>query len=113
RTEDEIAGSELFFAVHRPEHGAATDDEEHLLGAVMHVHSHAERARGQVPEGRAHPSIVRAPEDAMHQPGLGTALLRVPRSVGEQVLTVHGSYLRCASGGGKAVCPPSAGQTLA
>src|SRR5262249_22145635 len=87
--EDEVARNELLFALHRPEHGTAAEHEEHLLAAVVHVHPHARGARTQVPERGAHPCVVRAPEHAVHEPGLGTAFVRVPGGVGEKVLTVH------------------------
>src|SRR5579884_3694549 len=92
RREDEVAGGELLFALGCPEDGASTEDEEHLLGPVVHVPAHAGRARLQLPQRGAHPGGLRAPEDALAQAVL--LVLDVPGTVGEQVLTGHSSCLR-------------------
>src|SRR4029077_13462530 len=54
RTGHEVAGSELLLSFHVPPDGAAAEDEEHLLCAVVHVHTHARGARPQLPQGGSH-----------------------------------------------------------
>ena len=62
-TEQEVAGSELLLAVQVAEDRAAAEDEEHLLGAVVHVDSVCVVAGRQLVQGGAHPRVVGPPED--------------------------------------------------
>src|SRR5256714_4082234 len=94
--EEEVARSQLLFAVLVPEEGTTTQDEEHLFGSEVHVHSHLRRVGGQFVQRCSHPGVVRPPEDSMPCPGF--FVLSVP-CVGEQVLTIHAWYLRIVAVG--------------
>src|SRR3954453_4048871 len=103
RTEQEVAGSELLLAVEVADDGPTAEDEEHLFGAVVHVELVSVVSGAELVQAGAHPRVVGPPEDAAAR----VCVLDVPGVVGEQVLAIHQVYLRCASGYGRAVGPPS------
>ena len=85
RTEQEVAGGELLLAFQVAADDAAAEDEEHLLGAVVHVDPVPVVAGIELVERGAHPRLVGPPEDAAARVGV----LDVPGGVGEQVLAFH------------------------
>src|SRR5215204_4904263 len=96
--EDEIARSQLGFAVLVPEVGTTAQDEEHLFGSEVHMDPPFGRVGGQFVQGGAHPGVVRTPEDSMPSPAF--FVLSVP-CVGEEVLTIHPWYLRVVAVGAR------------
>src|SRR5262245_14407511 len=86
RAEDHVAGGERLCAVLVPEQRTAAENEEHLFGSVMHVHSALRRAGGELVQRCPHPSVVRPPKDPT--PGPSPLALSVPQ-VGEEVLSCH------------------------
>jgi hypothetical protein len=105
-TEDEVARSQLLFAVLVPEDGTTAQNEEHLFGSEMHMHPHLRRVGGQFVQRCSHPGVVRPPEDSM--PGPGFFVLAVP-CVGEEVLTIHSWYLRVVAVDAQPPKPPQYG----
>src|SRR5215204_4897724 len=94
--EDEIARSQLLFAVLVPEEGTTAEDEEHLLGAEVHMYRRLRRAACQFVQRSSHPGVLRPPEDSISSPVF--FVLSVP-CVGEEVLTIHSWYLRVVAVG--------------
>src|SRR5215210_8558424 len=60
------------------------------------MHPHPGRVGGEFVERRSHPGVVRPPEDSMSNPGFCVLSVRL---VGEEVLTIHSSYLRVVAVG--------------
>ena len=85
-TEDEVARSQLFFAVVVSEDGTTAQDEEHLFSSEVHVQAVLLRAGGELVQRRPHSSVVRSPKDTVARSSL--FVVSVPY-VGEQVLTIH------------------------
>src|SRR5215211_3519228 len=73
------------------EEGTTAQDEEHLFGSEVHMHTCLRRVGGQFVERRSHPGVARTPEGSM--PGSEFFVLSVP-CAGEEVLTIHAWYLR-------------------
>ena len=91
RAEDEVARSQLLFAVLVPEDGTTAEDEEHLFGPEVHMQPRVRRVGGQLVQRCSHLGVVRPPKDSM--PGASFFVVSVP-GVGEQVLASHSVYLQ-------------------
>src|SRR5215211_6496432 len=104
--EDEVARSQLLFAVLVPEEGTTAQDEEHLFGSEVHMHPHLGRVGGQFVQRCPHPGVVRPPEDSMPSPGF--FVLSVPCGE-EEVLTIHSWYLRVVAVGAQRLSPRTTG----
>jgi hypothetical protein len=86
-TEHEVTGSQFLFPVFIPKHRATGHDEEHLFGAVVHVHPATRRVGSELIQRCSHPRVVGSPEDPVATSFFG--VVAVPWCSSEQVLTGH------------------------